>query len=299
MTDAIRERARINQRDRWAAVRVTDDVLVRVFRRDVHVVPVPDHTRLLTNIPPVWKGGGPISDATLRRMVHIIGDGPPMWASLLTLTYHLLWPTCGQCVARHLNALRTALYRYLGDFKYFWFWEYQERNAPHLHILLNVCPLGRYKRLSRGRRSWHEPHEWVSKRWQSIIGRPYATFRGRQAGCRWEAFEEPAAAAAYMSSYAKKLTQKQIPPGYLPPGSWWGRSHTLKDPEPLCETRMTRRMWRESMGPDVTSSRGTDYRVIHDGRRKILDAALRICGPEVGSPPTGAVGGDNGLSPTA
>ena len=281
-------------RERWASARESADVIVRIYRRDAHVVPVPCPERPVTTLPPLWQGYGPISRATLARMVHIIGDGEPIWASLLTVTYHRRWPTCGPCLKRHLNALRTAICDRYGAIVYFWFLEYQERGAPHLHILLSFCPIGRYKRLSRGRRSWREPHEWVSAKWQACIGEEYATPEGLRAGCRWEAMEEPESAAGYMAAYSKKLSQKQIPPGYLPPGAWWGRSQSLRDPEPLHEMRLPRAMWREVMGAGVTSSRGTDYRVLHDGRRLLLAAADRLCGPAL-TPGSVGPAGDAGM----
>lgn len=291
--EALAAKARSDQRERWVSIRQPDDVIVRVYRRDVHVLPVPDYHRPCTTLPPVYRGGGPISRETLRRIVHIVGDGPPCWRSLLTVTYHERWPTCGACVARHLNALRTALADRYGRFIYFWVWEYQGRGAPHLHILLNFAPIGTLYRLSRNRLSWREPMEWVSKKWQASICPHYRTPEGLRVGCRWEALENEESAGKYLANYGAKMKQKQIPPGYLPPGQWWGRSQQLPDPEPLYEMRISRAEWREIMGAEVTSSRGSDFRVVHDGRRKVMDAADRLAGvaPLPPSPAEGDGGG--------
>lgn len=276
--------SRENARERWLACRESDEVLVKIYRRDVHVVPVPCHDRPLTGLPPLFQGYGAISRATLRRIVHLISNGPKIWKSLLTVTYHKRWPTCGPCIKRHLNALRTALVDKYGKHRWFWVVEYQERGAPHFHILLDFEPAGKHLALSRGRRSWRKPMQWVGQKWQDSV-HEFASTKGVQVGCRWEALDTPEAAGAYMGAYAGKMSQKTVPAGYLPPGAWWGRSQGMGDPEPEHVMRMPRTMWREAMGPEVTSSRGTDFRVVHDGRRKVLEAAERLDSITEGRPP--------------
>jgi hypothetical protein len=87
----------------------------------------------------------------------------------------------------------------------FWFLEFQERGAPHYHILST-------HRLDK---------DWVSKRWYEIVDSE--DIRHLHAGTRCEKLcSGRAGTVKYATKYASKQEQKVIPVGYENAGRFWG-----------------------------------------------------------------------------
>jgi len=109
-----------------------------------------------------------------------------------------------QARARFLDALRQRLRRGGGSGSWLWFLEFQQRGAPHTHILLD---LGGYL----PDEAYEEWTEWITAEWSRALGvpAPYAT--------RFERFKR--ADFRYARKYASKATQKEFP---FP--AKWGRS---------------------------------------------------------------------------
>ncbi len=87
----------------------------------------------------------------------------------------------------------------------FWFLEFQERGAPHYHIL-----------------STHRIDKtFVSRRWYDIVNSE--DVRHLQAGTKCEKLRcGRAGTIKYAIKYANKLTQKVVPKGYENVGRFWG-----------------------------------------------------------------------------
>jgi hypothetical protein len=87
----------------------------------------------------------------------------------------------------------------------FWFLEFQERGAPHYHLLCT-------HRLGK---------EWVSKRWYDIVNSE--DIRHLHAGTRCEKLTcGRAGTVKYAIKYANKQEQKVVPIGYENVGRFWG-----------------------------------------------------------------------------
>ncbi|AXH78924.1 MAG: hypothetical protein [Circular genetic element sp.] len=106
--------------------------------------------------------------------------------------------------ARFLDALRQRLRRGGGSGSWLWFLEFQQRGAPHTHILLD---LGGYL----PDEAYEEWTEWITAEWSRALGvpAPYAT--------RFERLKR--ADFRYARKYATKPKQKTFPFS-----ARWGRS---------------------------------------------------------------------------
>lgn len=91
-------------------------------------------------------------------------DGKPL--GMVTLTYPGDWLRCaptGRVVKRHLRAFRQAFYRACGHrLDGAWKLEFQDRGAPHFHLLLPVPPV-----TADGQRF----ESWLSLTWANIVHR--------------------------------------------------------------------------------------------------------------------------------
>jgi hypothetical protein len=123
------------------------------------------------------------------------------------LTYPAEFPRDGLVVKRHLKAFLDALRR-LGMRNYVWVLEFQERGAPHFHILVDI---GKEEGLTK---------DWVAKTWARIAG---ADLR---AGTRVESIYANEA-IAYLLDYLSKAKQKAVPDDFSNVGRLWGASRGL------------------------------------------------------------------------
>jgi len=153
----------------------------------------------------------------------------------LTATYPKEFPTDGETVKRQMANLRKWLVRRgVGGL---WFLEFQERGAPHFHVLCNGY-INRYE---------------LSEAWSKIIGlspcphcvrtqvqyphsdkiRVQHTCTGGEggrgcdycksvnAGTQFAEFDHKYAAASYASKESAKMAQKRVPEGFERVGRFW------------------------------------------------------------------------------
>lgn len=79
----------------------------------------------------------------------------------VTATYSDTWPVDPAAWKTHLRAFRKRLTRRYGEFAGFWRLGFQQRGAPHFHILLYVPPsFGKLK----------EVRDFVARAWHEVIG---------------------------------------------------------------------------------------------------------------------------------
>ena len=74
------------------------------------------------------------SRPSIRRFMLMVKNASCEWISLITLTYPREYTADGKAVKKHLNSFLQYLRR-LG-LAYCWVLEFQERGAPHFHILV-------------------------------------------------------------------------------------------------------------------------------------------------------------------
>lgn len=160
-------------------------------------------------------GGGPrgeiraFSRASRRRLMVLLNsiDRSRVAAPVfVTLTYPRVWPVCHEDRKRHLDAFRKRLEREFGRFPCIWRLEFQERGAPHYHLLLFLeAPLFRLRR-------------FISLAWYEVCGRLSPSHL--RAGTRVERSRSWRGVNAYASKYVAKL--ETLSPDVPSPGRFWG-----------------------------------------------------------------------------
>jgi len=165
-----------------------------------------------------------------QRLAFVAANTPIRFRTMLTLTYPAEWETDGEKVKAHFRAFREWIARDIGSRpEYLWFLEFQERGAPHFHLLVD-WPLS----LDVDERKWFR---WrVSVTWYRLVGSE--SIDHLIAGTRVERIRKVDGAARYGVKYALKMRQKAVPPGYQNVGRFWGCSRGVI-PKPEQEVRCT------------------------------------------------------------
>ena len=146
------------------------------------------------------KGFTPCSGGRLRRYVD---NYHANFCGMVTLTYGEAWPRDGKIVKKQLSAWFERVRRlgYFDKHSLVWWLEFQERGAPHIHMVITG---------------------WISRRW---VAQSWADItKGVEEACtRVESLRNPDAAGSYAAKYAAKGDQKEVPDGFINVGRFWGR----------------------------------------------------------------------------
>lgn len=125
----------------------------------------------------------------------------------------------GRVFKRHMQAFRKRLDRLLLQYgvqhwSALWFLEFQQRGAPHLHLMLFDCLLSRD--VIAGLRAW------AGRAWSQVVGNPdqREARKHRRAGTRVERMK--CGHFGYAVKYATKTEQKTVPDGFQSVGRFWG-----------------------------------------------------------------------------
>ena len=174
-----------------------------------------------------------LSSRARARMLFVAMTTSVEFRSMLTVTYPQEFPTSGQVVKGHLDAILKSLSDRYG-LSYFWFLEFQtKRGAPHIHILLtrpNVFSADR---------------QWFALRWAEIIGlalgRRYCSISDRREKdmwlqtlrvnthpSTWQEIRDEGGARKYVAKYACKPEQKEVPERFHDVGRFFGYSVDVK-----------------------------------------------------------------------
>lgn len=121
----------------------------------------------------------------------------------ITLTYPRHWPATSAGYKADLNRFLTIFRRRYPHTPIIWRLEYQERGAPHYHLMVFT--------------RWFVPWRWVAGAWYQATGRrdPYTLV----AGTETRAIRSWAGVMSYAAKYMSK--SRQLPDG-LRPGRLWG-----------------------------------------------------------------------------
>lgn len=173
-----------------------------------------------------------LSASSLSRLAWTVSNTEKKFTSMLTLTYGMQFPVSGREVQRHRNSILTNLRNWYKPLSYLWVLEFQKRGAPHLHVILD-----KPDRLTENDR------ERLAERWARIISpinamysrlRDRKIFRTRSAiksvhmdKRTWEKVRKKRGAERYMTKYALKAKQKNVPSEYGDVGRFWGTSRGL------------------------------------------------------------------------
>lgn len=178
---------------------------LKVFNKDLHVS--------IYNKKP-WTGKrkkrGTIkkfSFGSVKRLRFLLRNTIHKMEYELGLTYPNEFPKDGLIVKNHFHKLRTRLNYY--GYKYFWILEFQNRGAPHFHMLVN-------KEIKK---------EQLSKMWYAIVGSGDEKHLKR--GVHVAPILNKDGMAGYFAQYLSKQEQKIVPEEFKNVGRFWGASRDL------------------------------------------------------------------------
>lgn len=161
------------------------------------------------------KAGTRLSYRSLLHLVHKLRNCSVMFRSLLTLTYPEDFPNDGRLVKKQLDRFLKAFRRRYGKRPYAWFLEFQDRGAPHFHMLTDID-------------GWEIDRDWLGRTWSRIVDGGGKCYRVHAHVKQWEVMRKKDGAVRYVAKYAKKQKQKIVPEGYDKVGLFWGTSHDVK-----------------------------------------------------------------------
>jgi hypothetical protein len=195
---------------------------LEVYREDCKLIAIQE--RLSTDVQTSGlykgrkKGGGKktkIRELTpkVKRTIKFHMNNTKMeFKNMITLTYPKEFPSDGEKVKYHLKKFLQFMTRQKAS--YIWFIEFQERGAPHFHILTDTFI----------------EKEKVSERWYKIVdskdekhllaGTKCETIRKGREGMK-----------SYMRKYVTKTEQKEVPVNYQNVGRFWGKSKEVLEKE--------------------------------------------------------------------
>lgn len=183
-----------------------------------------------------------VSKRSMNKLALLVRASGVTFSSAMTVSYGVNYPLNGKEVKKHLNHFLVSLKRAFGSFEYVWCLEFQERGAPHFHILTTL------KKPDFDMR-WKFSDTWagvsvpfigpycrvLEENGKLLPGGLYNTHNACMAvhthQNAWERIRKPDGAGRYMAKYANKLRQKKVPSFYSDVGRFWGASRGVKLPD--------------------------------------------------------------------
>ena len=174
-----------------------------------------------------------LSAKSRAKMLFVITATGTEFGSMITLTYPLEYPKNGRVAKGHLDDfLRSYKHRYGGQ--YFWFLEFQNRGAPHFHVLVSRSNV------------FSSDRKWMALRWANVMGinegRRYSSIldyrekdlyqqvlRVNTHPKAWQAIVSEDGARRYVAKYALKTYQKDVPEEYQDVGRFYGYSRGVRN----------------------------------------------------------------------
>lgn len=173
-----------------------------------------------------------LSTRSLSKLAFTVFNTNVTFRSIVTLTYGVNFPIDGVQTRKDRNKFLTAMKRWFPELSYLWVLEFQERDAPHFHILLDRAVGGQKEREGMAR-IWSRIAEREDLQYTSLRdlkarmsrGAVYAVHEHSKA---WENIRKRDGAKRYIAKYALKPRQKIVPTEYGNCGRFWGASRDVK-----------------------------------------------------------------------
>ncbi len=125
----------------------------------------------------------------------------------------------GRVFKRHLDTFRKRLNRFLIKNRIYhwaalWFLEFQQRGAPHVHLMIFDCIMTR--------ETIKYARAWVGRAWSKIVSNPNAHEAAKHARVGTQVARMKADHFGYAVKYATKTEQKDVPDEFKAVGRFWG-----------------------------------------------------------------------------
>jgi hypothetical protein len=138
---------------------------------------------------------------------------------MFCLSYPAQFPTDGRQVKADLNRWLTWFRRRVKGVPYFWFLEFQQRGAPHIHIYLSA-------------KAGELPHREMATAWSGFVAgddldQYKKVFAVHSHAKQLQDFRTRDGHIRYAAKYALKTRQKTVPAAYQNVGRFWGASRVV------------------------------------------------------------------------
>lgn len=150
------------------------------------------------------------------------------YSTIGTLTYPSEYPGDGQTVKQHWRRLVQRMLRRCNrqagieaklPFSIFWFLEFQERGAPHIHFFCTRT----FGTGVDGENEIKSSRQWLAQTWYEICDS--GDEKHLRAGTQFDFLKKGRAGTiSYASKYAGKVCQKKVPENFENVGRFWGVS---------------------------------------------------------------------------
>jgi len=165
---------------------------------------------------------------TAQRLGLHLSEYAPLYKWETTLTYPADFPCDGTKVREDRHAIIRKLKKQ-SIREYTTVLEFQERGAPHIHILHD-----RYV-----------PYDWLAEQWFKTV--KSGDIKHLKAGTCENPINDETLTRIYMASYARKKDQKLVPENYTDVGKFWTSNRSINPSQiEICEYPTVREMNRES-----------------------------------------------------
>lgn len=191
---------------------------IKIYMRDVVVVRRGVLHRGNNGIAPKRGEITMLSKKSRQRLAFVANNTRVVFRTMITLTYPKEHTTDGKEVKKHLNTFLVWARRRFASPSYLWFLEFQQRGAPHIHMLLDTP-------LPQDRARKQDLYADVSAKWYNTVNS--GDVKHLKAGTRCERIRKPDGAARYALKYAYKTKQKCVPEAYRNIGRFWGCSRDV------------------------------------------------------------------------
>lgn len=190
------------------------------------------------------------SKQSMLRLMFVAQATDIVFKSMFTMTYPALFPKDGKIVKEDLKFMLKTIRKLYGDgCEYLWFFEFQpKRGAPHVHILLTVSSITPYARAYLGL-CWTKrvcTSDWFFQEGAEAEAPPERllsiTRKCAAFNCHENVFElirDANGARKYVTKYASKQGQKEVPEEFKNVGRLWGNSQGVKPKAEMEDVDMT------------------------------------------------------------
>lgn len=175
------------------------------------------------------------SKVSRERLAMTAKESQVDFCTMITITYGVNHPHDGLTVKRHLKKFLRGMRKFFGRYDYLWFFEFQARGAPHIHIMTNLPEPSSVDRCTMSSiwvddcqdlRNWE--YSKLSDRSVLMVRDASLWFHARDEA--WEKIRSKDGAARYTVKYALKMRQKVAPDWFGDVGRFWGCSRFVKLP---------------------------------------------------------------------